>query len=150
MNKSHIIKQLHQARPDHVFWVKEGRKLVAGFAQDKIKKPQACDVCNFSKWYETEGYKLVNIPELKTVQNLHEEIHVAYTSLYFTTYDRRTKARATIISGGIETPIDETPFRQKKQKALEAKTIRMLKLLIAIERKVESMEEEVFESGWFV
>lgn len=150
MNKAQIIKHLHQARPEHVLWVQEGRKLVKGLPEDQIRKPQKCDACNFSKWYEAEGRKLVNIPELKIVQDLHEEIHVAYTSLYFTTYDRRNKARATIISGGIETPIDETPFRQKKQKVLEAKTIKMLKLLIAIEQKVESMEEEVFENGWLV
>ncbi len=150
MNKVEIIKHLHQARPEHVFWVKEGRKLVQGLPEDQIHKPQQCDACNFSRWYESEGHKLVNIPELKTAQDLHQEIHIAYTSLYFTTFDRRTKARATIISGGVETPIDETPFRRKKQKILEAKTIKMLKLLIVIERKVELLEEEVFENGWLV
>lgn len=150
MNKAEIIKHLHQARPEHVFWVKEGRKLVTGLAEDQIQKPQKCDACNFTHWYKSEGHKLVNIPELKVVQDLHEEIHIAYTSLYFTTFDRRTKARATIISGGVETPIDEMPFRRKKQKVLEAKTIKMLKLLIIIERKVEAMEENVFENGWLV
>ena len=148
MNKAQIIEQLHKARPEHVFWVKEGRKIVDGIPEDQIHKPQQCDACNFSKWYESEGHKLVNIPELKLIQELHHEIHTAYTSLYFTTFDRRVKPRATIISGGVETPIDETPFRRKKLKVLETKTIKMLKALIAIERKVESLQEEVFDNGW--
>jgi len=150
MNKAQIIKHLHQARPEHVFWVKEGRKLVEGVTEDQVQKPQKCDACSFTDWYKREGHKLVNIPELKALQDLHEEIHSAYTALYFTTFDRRTKARATIISGGIETPIDEKPFRRKKQRVLEAKTIKMLKMLIAIERKIEALEETVFENGWLV
>ena len=130
--------------------MKEGRNLVKGVAEDKIKKPLQCDACDFSRWYDSEGYKLVNIPQLQTLQELHHEIHTAYTSLYFTTFDRRTKARATIISGDVEIPIDELPFRRKKLKVLETKTIKFIKLLINIEAKVESFEEEIFENGWLV
>ena len=148
MKKAQIIKHLHQARPEHVLWVKEGRKVVKGLPEDQIRKPQQCDACNFTRWYEAEGHKLVNIPQLKTVQELHQEIHSAYTSLYFTTFDRRTKARATIISGGVEIPIDELPFRRKKLKVLETKTIKLLKSLLLIEKQVEEMQEEVFENGW--
>ena len=150
MNKAQIIRQLHQARPEHVLWVKEGRKLVKGVAEDKIRKPQRCDACNFSLWYESEGHKLVNIPQLKNIQELHHEIHNAYTSLYFTTFDRRNKARSTIISGDVEIPIDELPFRRKKLKMLETKTIKLLKSLLVIEKQVEAMQEEVFENGWLV
>lgn len=150
MNKTDIIQQLHKARPEHVFWVKEGRKIVKGLPESQIHRPQQCDACNFTLWYESEGHKLVNIPQLKTIQAIHKEIHSAYTSLYFTTFDRRTKARATIISGDVEIPIDETPFRRKKLKVLEAKTIKYLKALIMIERLVESMQEEDFENGWLV
>jgi len=150
MNKSQIIKQLHQARPEHVEWVREGRKLIKGLPESQIRKPQKCDACNFTRWYETEGYKLVNIPQLKILQELHEEIHTAYTALYFTTFDRRTKARATIISGDVEIPIDEMPFRRKKLKVLEAKTIKLLKSLKVVEHKVSEMQEEDFENGWLV
>lgn len=150
VDKAQIIKQLHQARPEHVLWVKEGRKLIKGLPEDKIKKPQQCDACNFTLWYEKEGYKLVNIPQLVELQELHYEIHSAYTALYYTTFDRRTTARATIISGDVETPIDEMPFRRKKQKNLEAKTIKLLKYLLSIEKQVEAMEEDVFENGWLV
>ena len=150
MNKAQIIKRLHQARPEHVLWVKEGRKLIKGVPEDQIIKPQQCAVCNFTLWYEAEGHKLVNIPLLKDLQELHHEIHSAYTSLYFTTFDRRTKARATIISGDVEIPIDELPFRRKKLKVLESKTIKFLKALLIIEKKVEAMQEEVFENGWLV
>lgn len=150
MNKAQIIKQLHQARPEHLVWVKEGRKLIKGFPEEQIRKPQQCAACNFTLWYETEGHKLVNIPLLKDLQELHTEIHSAYTSLYFTTFDRRTKARATIISGDIETPIDELPFRRKKLKDLESKTIKLFKTLLIIEKKVEAMHEQDFENGWLV
>lgn len=150
MNKEDIIKQLHQARPEHVKWVQEGRKLVKGLPEDQISKPQQCTACNFSLWYESEGHKLINIPELSELQELHHEIHSAYTALYFTTFDRRTKARATIISGDVEIPIDELPFRRKKLKVLETKTIKFLKALLVIEKKVEDLEEEVFENGWLV
>lgn len=150
MNKDQIIKKLHQARPQHVMWVQEGRKIVHGLPEEKIKRPQQCEACGFSHWYDKEGHKLVNIPELKELQDLHHEIHVAYTSLFFTTFDRRNTARATIISKGIETPIDEMPFRRKKLRVLESKTIRFLKSLIAIEKKVEAMHEEDFENGWLV
>ena len=150
MNKAQIIQHLHQARPEHVLWVKEGRKLVKGLPEKQIRKPLSCDACNFTRWYEIEGHKLVNIPQLKAVQELHHEIHTAYTSLYFTTFDRRSKARATIISGDVEIPIDEMPFRRKKLKVLEAKTIKLLKSLLVIEQKVEAMQERDFENGWLV
>ncbi|MEH6456122.1 MAG: CZB domain-containing protein [Cocleimonas sp.] len=150
MNKAQIISHLHRARPEHVLWVKEGRKLVKGLPEEQIKKPLSCDVCNFTRWYEIEGHKLVNIPQLKAIQELHHEIHTAYTSLYFTTFDRRNKARATIISGGVEIPIDELPFRRKKLKVLETKTIKLLKSLLVIEQKVEAMQEQDFENGWLV
>ncbi|MGK0271841.1 MAG: hypothetical protein ACI88H_002507 [Cocleimonas sp.] len=150
MNKAQIIKHLHQARPEHVLWVKEGRKLVKGIAEDQIIKPQQCAACNFTRWYETEGHKLVNVPQLRDLQELHHDIHSAYTSLYFTTFDRRTKARATIISGDVEIPIDEMPFRRKKLNILEKKTIKFLKSLLTIEKQVEAMEEEVFDNGWLV
>ena len=150
MNKTQIIKHLHQARPEHVFWVKEGRKLVKGLPEKQIRKPLSCDACNFTRWYETEGYKLVNIPQLVTIQELHHEIHSAYTALYFITFDRRAKARATIISGDVEIPIDEMPFRRKKLKVLETKTIKLLKSLLVIEKKVEEMREQDFENGWLV
>ena len=150
MNKEEIIKHLHQARPEHVKWVQEGRKLVKGISEEQAKKPQQCTACNFTLWYESEGYKLVNVPELVQLQELHHEIHSAYTALYYTTFDRRKKARSTIISGGVETPIDELPFRRKKQKILERKTIKFLKALLIIENKVSAMEEEVFDNGWLV
>ena len=70
--------------------------------------------------------------------------------MYFITFDRRTKARATIISGDVEIPIDEMPFRHKKLKVLEAKTIKLLKSLLVIEQKVEAMQELDFENGWLV
>jgi hypothetical protein len=133
-----------------VKWVQEGRKLVKGITEDRAVKPQKCEACSFTLWYEAEGHKLVNIPELSQLQELHHEIHSAYTSLYYTTFDRRTKARATIISGNIEIPIDELPFRRKKLKMLETKTIKFLKSLLIIEKKVESMKDEVFENGWLV
>lgn len=150
MNKAQIIQHLHQARPEHVLWVKEGRKLVKGLPKEHIRKPQSCDACNFTHWYETEGHKLVNIPQLKTVQALHHEIHSAYTALYYITFDRRTKARGTIISGDVEIPIDEMPFRRKKLKVLETKTIKLLKTLLVIEQRVEAMQEQDFENGWLV
>lgn len=150
MDKTQVIKQLHQARPQHVFWVKEGRKLLNGLPQDKIQKPQSGELSHFSRWYEAEGHKLVNIPELKKAQELSHDIHTAFTALYFTTFDRRKKARATIISGDMEIPIDEMPFRRKKLNVLEAKTVKFIKALMVIERKVESMKEEDFENGWLV
>ena len=150
MDKAEIIKQLHQARPEHVKWVQEGRKIIKGMSEDKIQRPQQCVACNFSIWYETEGYKLVNIPHLSELQELHHEIHTAYTSLFFTTFDRRKKARSTIISGDVEIPIDELPFRRKKLKILENKTIKFLKALLVIEKKVEAMDEAVFDNGWLV
>jgi hypothetical protein len=150
MNKAEIIKQLHQARPEHVLWVKEGRKLVKGVAEDEICKPQQCAACNFTLWYESDGHKLVNLPQLKKLQELHHEMHSAYTSLYFTTFDRRNTARATIISGDVEIPIDELPFRKKKLKTLERKTVQFLKALLVIEKQVEEMKEEVFDNGWLV
>ena len=92
----------------------------------------------------------MNIPQLKMLQELHHEIHKECTSLYFITFDRRNKTRPTIISGGVEILIDEMPFRRKKLKVLEAKTIKFLKALLIIEKKVKSMHEHDFKSGWLV
>ncbi len=100
MNKAHIIKSLKQAKPDHIEWIKQGYKLVKGLPEEQVKKPVNCKACDFGKWYQEEGFKLVNIPQLKDLDVLHEEIHKAYTSLYYITFDRRKKARSTLITAG--------------------------------------------------
>lgn len=148
MQKSKIIQELHKARPEHVALVIEGRKLLKGIPEEKAKKPQQCTACNFGLWYDSEGHKLVNIPQLKKMQELHKDIHTAYTSLYYTTFDRRKKARSTILSGNTEIPIDELPFRKQKLKTLEMNTIKMLKTLVFVERKVSLMKEQDFDNGW--
>ena len=150
MNKSQIIKNLRQAKPDHIEWIKEGYKLVKGLPQDQIRKPAGCAACAYGKWYREEGYKLVNIPQLKALEELHKDIHSTYTALYYITFDRRTKARSTLITGGVELPVDETPFRQKKLKELEKKTITMIRALTSIEEKVDAMNEQDFDNGWLI
>lgn len=150
MNKSQIIKHLDSARHEHGQWVSEGRKILKGLDEDTIQKPQKSDDCNFTIWYEAEGHKLVNIPQLVEIQELHHDLHSTYTALYYVTFDRRKKARVSIIRGDDEIPVDQTPFRNKTLKALETKTIRLVKLLFAIEKSVKAMEEDYFESGWFV
>ena len=148
MNKAHIIKNLQQAKPDHIEWIKQGHKLVKGLPQDLIKKPVDCSACSFGKWYQDEGFKLVNIPQLKALEELHQEIHSTYTALYYITFDRRKKPRSTLISGGVEVPVDETPFRDKKLKELEKKTVTMIRTLSAIETKVNAMKDQDFDNGW--
>ena len=150
MNKTSIIKCIQQVKPEHIEWIRQGRRLVKGFPEEKITRPIQCEACNFTLWYESEGHKLVNIPQLKAVEKLHQEIHSAYTSLYYTTFDRRKKARATLITGDQEIPVDETPFRRKKLKELEDKTVVMLKALARIEKQVESMRDEDFDNGWLI
>lgn len=150
MNKSQIIKILRQAKPDHIEWIKEGYKLVKGLPQDQVRKPADCAACAYGRWYREEGYKLINIPQLKTLEELHNDIHSIYTALYYITFDRRTKARSTLISGDIELPVDETPFRQKKLKELEKKTITMIGALATIEQKVDAMQDQDFENGWLI
>lgn len=148
MNKSQIIKNLRQAKPEHIELIKQGHKLLKGISQEQIKKPVDCAVCNFGKWYQDEGYKLVNIPQLKALEKLHKDIHSIYTALYYITYDRRKKSRVTLISGNVEVPIDEIPFRKEKLKDLEKKTVSMIRALNKIEEKVVAMTEQDFDSGW--
>ncbi len=148
MNKSQIIKNLRQAKPEHIEWIRQGQKLVKGLPQDQIKKPGDSHVYGFGKWYKDEGYKLVNIPQLKALDDLHQDIHKAYTALYYITFDRRKKPRATLITDGMEVPVDETPFRRKKLKELEKKTVRMIRALDSVEKKVSSMREQDFDNGW--
>ncbi len=150
MNKSHIIKNLRQAKLDHIEWIKQGHKLVKGLPQEQIIKPEDCAACAYSKWYKEEGFKLVDIPQLKALEALHNDIHNNYTALYYITFDRRKKARATLITGGVELPIDETPFRQKKLKELEKKTVTMIRALSTIEKKVDAMKDQDFENGWLI
>ena len=104
----------------------------------------------YGKWYKKEGYKLVNIPQLKALEELHNDIHSTYTALYYITFDRRTKARSTLISGDLELPVDETPFRQKKLKELEKKTITMIRALTSIEERVDAMKDQDFDNGWLI
>lgn len=148
MNKSQIIKNIRQAKPEHIDWIKQGHKLVQGLPQDQIRKPVESDQYGFGKWYKQEGYKLVNIPQLKNLEDLHEDIHKTYTALYYITFDRRKKPRATLITEGMEVPVDETPFRQKKLKELQKKTVKMIHALDSIELKVNAMKDTDFESGW--
>ena len=149
MNKAHILKSLQQAKLDHIEWIKQGYKLVKGLPEEQVKKPVNCKACDFGKWYEEEGFKLVNIPQLKDIDALHEEIHKAYTSLYYITFDRRKKARSTLITADeVEVPVDETPFRMKKLKDLEKKTVTMIRALNSIEKKVDAMQDQDFDNGW--
>ncbi|HIQ14342.1 MAG TPA: hypothetical protein EYH38_02060 [Leucothrix sp.] len=150
MNKKYILKNLQLAKPDHIEWIKQGHQLLKGVPQNTLKKPVQCTECGFGKWYYDEGYKLVNIPLLKDIEVLHQEIHKTYTVLYYVTFDRRIKPRATLISGGIEVPVNEKAFRQKKLKLLEKKTVSLVRALGDVEKKVHAMKDKDFESGWFV
>lgn len=149
MNKRHILKNLELAKPDHMEWIKQGHKLMQGEPQEKLKKPVKCTCCGFGRWYYKEGFKLVNIPQLKELEELHDQIHQTYTALYYITYDRRQKPRSTILSGGVEVPIKEKVFRQKKLEQLEKKTLKMVRMIGNIEKKVNTMQTNDFESIWF-
>ena len=150
MNKVEIIKKLHQAKPQHIDWVRQGRYLVKGLAQDKIKKPQDCEALAFGKWYADEGYKLVNIPLLEKLHELHLEASKAYTALYYMTFDRRKQARSTlIIAGDIEVPVEERNFRQQKLNILEDKVKKFLQVIQQVEVEVNTIKEEAFDSVWF-
>lgn len=150
MNKNNILRNLRLAKPDHVTWIKDGHELLNGAAQNTLRKPMQCTECGFGKWYYQEGYKLVNIPELKDIEKLHEEIHKTYTIIYYITFDRRNKPRTTLISGGVEVPVEEKSFRQKKLKQLEKKTITMIRSLADVEKKVSAMTDKDFQNGWLV
>ena len=110
MNKNQIITILQKSKPDHIELIKQAHKLLANHPQDQIKKPVTCDACLLGKWHAKEGYKLVNIPQLNNLEALHKDVHNLYTALYYTTFDRRTKPRATVISGGVEIPVVEKSF----------------------------------------
>ena len=150
MKKSNILKSLQQAKPDHIKWIKQGYKLLEGEPQEKLQKPIDCTNCAFGKWYYSEGFKLINIPVLKDIEQLHQEIHKTYTALYYITFDRRKKARTTLISGGVELPVKETKFRQEKLKQLEKKTIKLIHEINMVEKQVTAMDEKVFENGWLI
>lgn len=149
MNKRHILKNLELAKSDHIALIKEGHKLLQGRPQSEITKPSSHIECGFGKWHVLEGYKLINIPVLKEVDELHQEIHNIYTALYYITFDRRKKARSTILTGAIEVPVDEKAFRNKKLKQLEKKVVTMIRLLSKVEDKINSMKPDDFESVWF-
>ena len=148
MNKAQIITILQQAKPDHIEWVKQAHKIISDAPKDEISKPIACNDCLFGKWQKKEGYKLVNIPQIKELEALHKEVHDLYTVLYYTTFDRRKTPRAMVISKGIEIPIKERKFRVKKLKLLEKKTVTLVRSLAFIEKKVESMSNSDFLSPW--
>ena len=150
MNKDKIIKILQQSSSEHIDWVRQGRMLVKGLPQYKIKTPQQCQGINFGKWYSSEGYKLVNIPELERLNVIHQEISKTYTALYYMTFDRRKQARSTLITADeIEVPVEERRFRQQKLKHLEDKTIQFLKLLKRAQSKAQRIEEETLDSVWY-
>ncbi len=148
MNKNQIITILQKSKPDHIELIKQAHKLLANHPQDKIKKPVTCDACLLGKWHAKEGYKLVNIPQLTNLEALHKDVHNLYTALYYTTFDRRTKPRATVISAGVEIPVVEKKFRDKKLKQLEKKTVTLVRSLESIEKKVANMPEQDFSSPW--
>lgn len=149
MNKKLILKNLELAKPDHIILIKEGHKLLEGKPQSQIKKPVNHSKCGFGLWHSDEGYKLVNIPILRELDALHQEIHLIYTALYYITFDRRKTPRSSILSGGVEVPIKERAFRDKKLKQLEKKVVTMVRLISKVEDKVNSMKANDFNSVWF-
>ncbi len=148
MNKKQIITILQQAKPDHMRWIIEGHKLLNGLPQNQVLAPAGNNECLFGKWYENEGYKLKNVYELQDLESLHTDIHNIYTAIYYITFDRRKKARTTVISGYGEIPVNEKKFRQKKLKQLEKKSVQFVRSLDKIEKKVNSMTLEDFKSPW--
>jgi hypothetical protein len=148
MDKKQIITILHHSKPDHIQWIKQAHKVVAGKPRNQIKKPLSCTQCLLGRWYDREGYKMVNVPQLPALEKLHKDVHVLYTEIYYITFDRRQKARSTIISGNLEIPVDEKQFRQQKLQLLEKKAVTLVRLLNAIENEVSNMETKVFDSPW--
>jgi len=150
MKKAEIIKILQQTVPEQIDWVRQGRMLVKGIPEDQIKKPNDCDGNNFTDWYKSEGYKLVNIPQLEALNALSQENSKLYTALYYMTFDRRKKARSTLIlAGEVEVPVEEIKFRQKKLNDLESNIKKMLQGVKAVENFVSQMDEMNFDSVWF-
>ena len=150
MNKRHIISQLQKAKTEHIEWVRHARALLKDLPQHKIKKPIGFSACDFGQWFYEEGHRLINIPQLEELEELHRDIHHLYTALYYITFDRRKVARATIISAGVEVPIEEKAFRLEKLKRLEEETVRMIRLLAVIAKAVATMKERDFKNGWLV
>lgn len=150
MNKSHIKKVIQKAKPEHIEWIKQAHQILNGTPQEQLKKPLECTACEFGKWYYDEGLKLVNIPQLIALEKLHKDIHQTYTALYYMTFDRRQQARSTLITANEEVPVDEKNFREKKLKQLEKKTVKMILALGNIEKKVDAMNDQDFQSGWFI
>ena len=149
MNKQHILKHLELSKPDHIALIKEAHKLLAGKPQVEIRKPVTHMECGYGRWYFSEGHKLINIPVLVELELLHQDIHHIYTALYYITFDRRKKARSTILSGGVEVPVEEKAFRDKKLKQLEKKVVTMIRLIDKVEDKINSMASNDFNSVWF-
>ena len=148
MNQKQIITILEHAKADHVQWINQARRVVNGKPRNQIKEPLSCTECLLGRWYDKEGYKMVNVKQLATLEKLHREIHSLYTAIYYITFERRKKARSTILSGNTEIPVDERQFRRQKLKTLEEKTITFIRLLSSIEKEVTMMELEVFDSPW--
>ena len=149
MNKQQIIKNLQLAQPDHMAWIRQAQKLIKGLPESDIKKPVACTDCHFGQWYKREGSKLVTLSEFKELEAVHKTFHGLYTALYYMTFDRRKKARSTIITGGLEIPVEEKAFRLKKLKQLEKKGVEMVLLMKKIEKSVAQLTTKHFESIWF-
>lgn len=148
MNKKQIITILRQAKPDHMRWVKQAGELMGGQTQSKIERPINHKECLFGRWYKKEGCKLINIPELKEAEKLHQEVHNIYIALYYITFERRKKARSTVMSAGLEIPINEKLFRDKKFKQLKKKAIKLVHTLERVEKKVVAMSTQDFTSPW--
>lgn len=149
MKKQQILNTLAFAKPEHMEWLKQGYKILDDVPKERLKHPQSRKACNFGKWYYEEGYKMIDIPQLEEAEKLHRDIHELYTKVFYSTFERRKKARSAVLTAEVEVPVDESRFRQTNLKKLQQKTVQFILLLGEIEKIVEAKPETDFDNGWY-
>ena len=150
MEKSDILSQIRSARKAHISWVQRAKALVAGVDFDKEQIPVDATSCKFGSWFYEEGVRLNTLPGfeiMKEIEQLHFQLHEEYLKIFQIYFGKKESFLSKIFRFTRKKITDE----EKKQaqivlEDLEKTSQKLLDQLALLERRVEALQESVFEA----
>ena len=80
--KKIIVTGIQEASDSIGEWLEQAQLLVEGKSTHLVKKPAACEKCEFGLWLYSEEHSLKSFSWFKEIEELHQEFHDAYEVIY--------------------------------------------------------------------
>ena len=83
MKKQDISNIIKDVRNSHDSWMIQGRIILDGINLDRVEEPVDHTECCFGQWCESNKNKILALPPLEQLEQLHQEFHETYKHLFF-------------------------------------------------------------------